>query len=126
MRHYLINHLRSKVFELCFQSAFKTSEGVNLLFKFGPLRFDFCFQRGLLCVDQTRVFNFSFNQLDFHLLHLNLLFVVLHLLRRIADFRFDLVELRHHLLDLLGQTLTNANLSVVLVLLRLGLVQLRL
>ncbi len=60
------------------------------------------------------------------MLHLNLLFVVLHLLRRIADFRFDLVELGHHLLDLLGQTLTNANLSVVLVLLRLGLVQLRL
>jgi hypothetical protein len=52
------------------------------------------------------------------------LFVVLHLLGRVADFDLDQIEFSHDLLDLLSETFTDGHLVVVLLLLELSVVQL--
>ncbi len=106
------------------QSVFKASKCVDLLLEFGSLRFNFSLQSGLSGVDQTCIFNFSFEHFDLRLLHLHVLFVVLHLLGRVADFDLDQIEFSHDLLDLLSETFTDGHLVVVLLLLELSVVQL--
>ena len=59
------------------------------------------------------VFNFGFEQLDLHLLHLNFRLVVLHLLRRVVDFNLDLVEFVNYRLYLGGQRLAGNYRSVI-------------
>jgi hypothetical protein len=65
--------------KLQLESLLKVCHRLNLLSQLGALSLDFSFDDSAFILHKSQVLDLSFEQLNFHLLGLDLAFVILHL-----------------------------------------------